>query len=96
MPDLESAQNFGTLVCATTQSKHVFLLDGHIWSQGGHTSNLHDARIRISAKFCRVMCHIPPLRLETFVTGNWDQLGLIGTNLGPIWEQIQKSALYKA
>ena len=35
------------------------------------------------------MCHIPPLWLEIFVTGNWDQLEPIGKNLGTIWEQFK-------
>ena len=40
MPDSESLQNFGTVLCATTQLLHVLQLAGHIWSQGGHMSNL--------------------------------------------------------
>ena len=39
MPDLESAQNFGTVMCATARLLHVLQLAGHIWSQGDHRSN---------------------------------------------------------
>ena len=85
MPDLESAQNFGTVMCATTQFLHFLQLAGHSWyKQGGHISNLMPDS-ESAQKFCySAMSHILPFWLETFVTGTWDHLVPIGTNLGTI------------
>ena len=96
MPDLESAQNFGIATCATSKFRHVFAIS---WSQlvTGWSQVKSDARFGVSVKFyIWDMCHSPPIWLETLITGNWGQFGPIWTNSGPIRDQIQKSALYKA
>ena len=90
MPDSESAQNFGTVLFATTQLLHVLRLAGHIWSQGGHRSNLMPDLELVQNSGC----YNP---VKTCFATSWSQLVTAGhrSNHMPDLEPVQNFGTVK-
>ena len=88
MPDPESAQHFDIVTCATTQLLHILHSAGHIWSQGGHRSNLMTDSESVQ-NFSIVMCATTQFLHDLCSAGHsWSQDGHT-SNLMPDSESAQ-------